>query len=55
MKVGEITDICKFTLILVAEFDSRFVCHTTFLIKNFKKVVDQHTERIYHIREIGQE
>ena len=55
MKVGEITDICKFTLILVAEFDSRFVCHTTFLIKNFKKVVDQHTERIYHIRETGQE
>ena len=55
IKVGEITDICKFTLILVAEFDSRFVCHTAFLIKNFKKVVDQHTERIYHIREIGQE
>lgn len=55
MKVGEIADICKFTLILVAEFDSRFFCHRIFLLKNKRKTVDQHTERIYHIREIGQE
>ena len=54
-KVDEITDICKFTWILVAEFDFRFVCHWIFLLKNKRKAVDQHTERIYHIWEIGQE